>query len=245
MLIVCRRDFDELKTSDPFWIMLALFAAITAGGSIAACIALGRQPWLTVAAARPLLELIVALIVYFLPMFILVSFIWAFTSLPITKEKVNGNIECLLATPLGARDIWMGKCLAVFLPACVVALSATVIVLLAVNLVTVIPATGVPVFPLAPLLTGLVVIPLLFFGLLAVIVFLSLTGDPDAAIAPSFLVGFGLMLGIPLGMAFEVVDPTCWAFALWHLAGTAVLWVVVYFFSRLLVVERMILSPNG
>ena len=245
MVIVLQKDLKELRQSDAFRIMLAVCAVITAGGAAAASIILGRQAWLKMAAARPLLELIIALIIYFLPLFVLLSFIWAFASLPLIKEKVNGNIECLLATPLSPQAIWMGKCLAIFLPGYLVAAAATLVVVLAVNLITIVPATGIFVLPLPALLTGILIIPLLFSGLLALIVIITMAGDPDLAIAPSFLVGFGLMIGIPLGMALEIVDPVSWPYALWHLAGATAIWVVVCGLSRFLKPEKIILSGKG
>lgn len=244
-LIVFQRDFRELRQSDAFRVMLALYAVITGGGSAAVSIILGRQAWLGAVAARPLLELIMALIVYFLPLFVLISFIWAFANLPVTKEKVNGNITCLLATPLGPRTIWMGKCLAIFLPAYAVAAGATLIVVLAVNISTIVPATGVFILPPPAVLTGFLIIPLLFFGLLSLIILLTLTGDPDLAFAPSFLVGFGLMIGIPLGLALEIVDPASWPYALWHLAGAAAAWAIVFYLTRLLTPEKIVLSGKG
>lgn len=245
MSIVLRRDFRELRQSNAFRIIIIASAAITVAAAAGISIVLERQEWVGEAAAAPGLELITGLIAYFMPLLVLITFIWSFATLPITKEKVNGNIECLLATPLTPRSLWLGKCLAVFLPGYVISAIAALLVLLAVNLFAINPAAGHFVMPAPALLTGFIINPLLFFGLLAFIVLFSLAGSPDIAIAPSFILGFGLMIGLPLGLATGTVDPASWTFALWYLVGTAIVLVIVGCFSRLLTRQNIVLSGKG
>jgi ABC-2 type transport system permease protein len=243
--IVLRRDFQELRRTNAFRILVLTSAAITIGIAVGTSIALSKIEWLGIEAAKPMLELIMGLIIYFLPFSILISFIWAFASMPITKEKVNGNIESLLATPLSPRAIWMGKCLAIFLPGFVISVVFTLIVLLTVNFAAIIPATRGFFLPVPVLLTGLLFNPLLFFGLLSFIVLFSLANNPDIAIMPSFLLGFGLMIGMPVGIAIGAIDLPSWSFALWYLAGTIVVWAVIGYLSRLLTKEQIVLSSKG
>jgi ABC-type transport system involved in multi-copper enzyme maturation permease subunit len=245
MSIVLRRDFQELRRTNAFRILVLTSAVITIGIAVGTSIALSKIEWLGVEAAKPMLELIMGLVIYFLPFSVLISFIWAFASLPITIEKVNGNIESLLATPLSPKAIWMGKGLAIFLPGFVISIVSTLIVLLAVNFAAIIPATGDFFLPAPVLLTGLLFNPLLFFGLLSFIVLFSLANNPDIAIMPSFLLGFGLMIGIPVGIAIGAIDLASWSFALWYLAGTIVVWAVVGYLSRLLTKEQIVLSSKG
>ena len=192
-----------------------------------------------------MLELIIALVAYFLPLSVLLAFIWVSASLPIVREKVNGTIECLLATPLNPGALWMGKCLAIFLPGFGISVIATLLVVLAVNLITINPATGHFVLPAPALLTGLIINPLLFFGLLAFMVLVALASNPDIAIAPSFILGFGLMIGLPLGIALGAINLASWTFALWYLVGTGIAWAVVGYLSRLLSRENIVLSGKG
>ena len=192
-----------------------------------------------------MLELIMGLISYFFPLFILMTFIWSFANFPIIKEKVNGNIESLLATTLSPKEIFIGKSLAIFLPGFIISTVSTVTVLLSVNLIAIRPVTGSFFLPVPLLLTSLVINPLLLLGLLLFIVLYSLAKNPDIAIAPSFIVGFGLMMGIPLGVATGVMNLASWSFCLWYLAGTAAFWLVVLFFFRLLTKENIILSSKG
>jgi len=246
MSIVFNRDLREHRQTGAFLIIVIVFTIITIIAAVVTNIVLGRQEWLQIkTAARPMLELIMGLIAYFLPLSILMTFIWVFSSLPIIKEKVNGNIASLLATTLTPKEIWMGKSLAIFLPGFIISVVSTLIVLLSVNLTTIRPVTGNFFLPVPLLLTSLLVNPLLFLGLLLFIILFSLAKNPDTAITPSFLVGFGLMTGIPLGVATGKINLASWSFCLWCLAGTAVFWAVVLFFSRLLTKENIVLSSKG
>jgi len=243
--IVFSRDFKELRQTNAFLIIIIVFTIITITAAVVASITLKKQEWLRIEAARPLLELIMSLIAYFLPLFILMTFIWAFASMPIVKEKVNGNIESLLATPLGPKEIWIGKSLAIFVPGFIISIISTLIVLLAINLIAIKPVTGIFFFSVQIVLTCFIINPLLFFGLLLFIILFSLTNNPDIAIAPSFIVGFGLMTGIPLGVATGVVNLASWSFLLWYMVGTAAIWALVCYFSRFLTKEKIVLSSKG
>jgi len=225
--------------------MVIVAAIITVAAAVGISIVLSRQAWLGEEVARPILELIISLVAYFLPLLILMAFIWAFATLPITKEKINGNIECLLATPLNPGSLWMGKCLAIFLPGFGISVIALLLVLLMLNLTTINPATGYFVLPIPALVTGFIINPMLFFGLLAFIVLFSLANNPDIAIAPSFIVGFGLMMGLPIGIATGAINLASWAFTLWYFVGTVIIWAVVGYLSRLLSKENIVLSSKG
>ena len=245
MSIVFQRDFRELRQTSAFLIIIIVFTVITIVTAVVVNIALSRQEWLREEAAGPMLALIMGLIAYFLPLFVLMTFIWAFANLTIIEEKVNGNIAALLATTLSPKEIWIGKSLAIFLPGFAISVFSTLIVLLAVNFITIRPVTGNFFLPIPLLLTSFFVNPLLFLGLLLFIVLFSLAKNPDTAIAPSFIVGFGLMYGIPLGVATGKINLASWSFCLWYMAGTAALWAAVLFFSRLLTKENIVLSSKG
>jgi ABC-type transport system involved in multi-copper enzyme maturation permease subunit len=243
--IVFIRDFRELSKTGAFIALILIFMTITIAAAVILNVVLGRQEWLKTMAAEYILELIMGLIFYFLPLFILVSFIWAFANFPIVKEKVNGNIASLMVTPLTPGEILMGKSLSIFLPGFAISIISTLIVLLSVNFVTIRPVTGDFFLPAPMLVTNFVINPLLFFGLLIFTVLFSLANNPDVAIAPSFVVGFGLMTGIPIGVATGAINLTSWSFSLWYLAGAAVIWIVVLALSRLLTKENIILSSKG
>ncbi len=163
----------------------------------------------------------------------------------IVKEKVNGNVECLMATPMGPKALWAGKCLATFIPGFVISLVASALVLLAINLSTVLPGWDTFAVPVPTLVLGLVVNPLLFGAVLAFIVLWSLIGNPDVAIAPSFLVGFGLMIGIPAGMGTGAIDITSWDFVFWYALGTAIAWILTLSLIPKLNRQNIVLSSKG
>jgi ABC-type transport system involved in multi-copper enzyme maturation permease subunit len=243
--IVFHRDFRELRQTNAFLIISILFAAVTVTASVIIIIVLRRQGLLGKETARPMLELIIGLIAYFLPLFVLMTFIWTFAFLTIIQEKVKGNIESLLATPLSPKEIWIGKSIAIFLPGYIISIISTLIILLTVNFIVIIPATGSFILPAPSLLISFLINPLLFLALLLFIVLFSLANNPDIAITPSFLVGFGLMIGIPLGVATGVINLASWSFALWCLGGAIIFWAINCGLYRLLTKENIVLSSKG
>ena len=242
---ILKRDFRELRQTNTFLIICIVFSVVTIAIAVVTSIILQKQEWIGQKEARPMLELIVGLIAYFLPLAVLMTFIWAFSSLPVVKEKVNGNIASLIATTLTPKEIWWGKSLAIFIPGYIISIISTMIVLLAVNLSVIVPATGDFLFPIPLFLVSLILNPLLLLGLLLFIILFSLANNPDIAIAPSFLVGFGLMMGIPLGMASGAIKLSSWSFSLWYLAGVVIVWIAIFFLTRILTKENIILSAKG
>jgi ABC-type Na+ efflux pump permease subunit len=245
MVLILRRDFKEMRSTTAFRIMIIIATFMVVAASVGISIALRLQSWYGMAEAALALDLILGLVVYFLPFMVLMAFVWAFASLQITNEKVNGNIEYLLATPISPITLWIGKCLAIFVPSYLISIIASLIVLLMVNLAAILPGWDMFVLPSAALVSGLIINPLLFFALLAFIVLFSLANNPDIAVAPSLLIGFGLMIGIPVGLLTGAIDITSWSFSLWYLIGTVVAWVVVLYFTRLLTRQNIILSSKG
>lgn len=245
MLLILCRDFKEMRSTTAFRMMIIIVTFVTAAASAGIPIALRLQSWYGMPEVALVLNMIIGLIAYFLPFMILMAFVWAFASIQITNEKVNGNIECLLATPIDPLTLWMGKCLAVFVPSYLISMIALFIVLLVVNLAAILPGWGMFVLPTAALVSGLIINPLLFFALLAFIILFSLANNPDIAIAPSLLIGFGLMIGIPVGLLTRSIDIASWSFALWYLIGTVVAWVVVLYLTRLLTRQNIVLSSKG
>jgi hypothetical protein len=243
--IVFHRDFKEIRQSNAFLIISILFAIITVAASVIITITLSRQEFPEKETARQILGLIIGLITYFLPLSILMTFIWSFANLTIIKEKVSGNIESLLATPLNPMEIWIGKSMAIFLPGYIISVISTIIILMIVNFIVIIPVTGNFILPASIMLIGFLINPLLFLALLLFTVLFSLANNPDIAIAPSFLIGFGLMIGIPLGVATGVINLVSWSFVLWCTGGTIIFWLLITGLYRLLTKENIVLSGKG
>ena len=245
IFIIFQRDLRELRRTNVFLAVCLIFLAVTIAISITASVMLARQDWIGEKAAEPLLELIIGLIAYFIPLTVLMTFIWGFSSLPVVREKVNGNISSLMATTLTPREVWLGKSLAIFIPGYIISVISTLIVISSVNLFAIIPATGSFLFPLPVILVGLIWNPLLLMDTLLVIILFSLAGNPDIAISPSFIVGFGLMMGIPIGMAMGKIDLSSWSFSLWYMGVSLIMLLIVFILTRLMTKEKIVLSGKG
>lgn len=242
---VIRRDFKELRQSSAFLIISIIFAVITVAASAIIIIVLPRTKFPGTEEARYVFGLIIGLIGYFTPVSILMTFIWTFTFSNIVKDKANGSIESLLATPLNPKEIWIAKSSAIFLPGYLMSCISTLIILLAINFFVIIPSTGSFILPIQLLLLVFIINPLLFLALLLFIVLFSLVNNPDIAIAPSFLIGFGLMIGIPLGIATGKINLVSWPFTFWCLAAAIILLAAICFLYRMLGKERIVLSSRG
>jgi ABC-type Na+ efflux pump permease subunit len=245
IFLVFMRDYREMVSTKAFRIVCITAVVIILGLSIGVPVALHLQNWYGEQEARPVLDFIVALVIYFLTLIVLLTFTWGFSSVQITKEKVNGNIECLIATPLSPKALWAGKGLAVFAPGCIISLIAAVIVLAVLNLTTLFPGWDAVILPGPALVLGLLSNPVLFSGVLSFTILVSMVGNPDVAIMPSFLIGFGLMMGMPAGMATGVIDITSWSFVLWYTLGAFAVWIVVLFMIRMLTRQNIVLSSKG
>ena len=68
--------------------------------------------------------------------------------------------------------------------------------------------------------------------------------SPDAAILPSFILGFGLMAIMPAGMALGFIDMASWAFAGLYLGAAALEWMLVLLLEAGMTKERIVLSSR-
>ena len=243
--IIFQRDFRDILKTRAFLIICILVSLLTIAAAVITSVLLGRREWIGEEAARPLLELIIGLLAFFFPFTVLMVFIWGFSGLQIVKEKVEGITASLIATTISPRQLWIGKSMAIFIPGYLMAIPSTMLVVLSINFLVILPASGNFIFPLPLFLVSLIWDPLLLLATLMFIILFSLAGNPDIAIAPSFIVGFGLMMGIPIGMALGAIDLVSWDFSLWYMAATVVFWIIVTILTRLLTKENILLSGKG
>jgi len=243
--IIFQRDFRDILKTRAFLIICILVSLLTIAAAAITSGLLGRREWIGEEAARPLLELIIGLLAFFFPFTVLMVFIWGFSGLQIVKEKVEGITASLIATTISPRQLWIGKSMAIFIPGYLMAIASTMLVVLSINFLVILPASGNFIFPLPLFLVSLIWDPLLLLATLMFIILFSLAGNPDIAIAPSFIVGFGLMMGIPIGMALGAIDLVSWDFSLWYMAATVVFWIIVTILTRLLTKENILLSGKG
>lgn len=157
------------------------------------------------------------------------------------KEKNRGNLTALLATPLKASDIWLGKSLALFIPGLILAIILAAVSWLIVNLVYFLPNIGF-VFSLEMAVNSLIALPLmyLFFGMLVHLVGLTakpVTGNVIAQIFLPVIANVVIQL-----VAHDVVNANSWQFMVVNLGTALVIGCLVLIFKPRLTPERIVLS---
>jgi len=247
MLVVLQNDVRDILHSKGFLLVAVIMGIITVGTAVGLPIALNW--WLAKGVAweeaKPLLELFMGLAVNYVPLIVLFTCMATWATEPIAKEKGKGPIESLLATPLTARAVWIGKSLSIFLTAYIIGLIATLIVILAMNLASILPATGHFVLPLPEAFTSFLFLPSLMFALILSGVLFSLITNPS--IGQTIIITVGVLLLQVVGQVggrFLWLLPS-WDYALYNLAGAALLGMIAFYLSRTLTKERIILSSKG
>jgi ABC-2 type transport system permease protein len=247
MLVVLQNDVRDILRGKAFLIVASVIAVVTVATAVGVPIAL--RSWLTTGPAfeetKPLLELIIGLAANYVPLIFLFICTATWATDPIAKEKAKGPIESLLATPLTTRGVWIGKSLAIFLPAYVMGLAATLIVLLAMNLGAILPTTGHFVLPLPTAFTAFLFLPMFMLALVLVGIIFSMITNP--IIGQTIIIFFGVVLMQVVGQVGGRILwlLTSWDYALYNLGGTFLLGIIAFYLSRSLTKEKIILSSKG
>jgi ABC-2 type transport system permease protein len=247
MLIVLQNDVRDILHSKGFLIVAIIIGVLTVGMAVGVPIAL--HSWLATGPvweeAKPLLELFMGLAINYVPLIVLFACMATWATDPIAKEKAKGPIESLLATPLTARAVWIGKSLSIFLPAYIIGLIATLIVILTMNLAAILPTMGHFVLPLPEAFTGFLFLPLFMFALILLGIVFSLITNPVIGQTIIIFVGVVMMqvVGQVGGRIWWLL--ASWDYALYNLAGAALLGIIAFYLSRSLSKERIILSSKG
>jgi len=247
MLVVLQSDVGDILHSRGFLIVAIIIGVITVGTAVGAPIALNW--WLATGLvweeAKPLLELFMGLAVNYVPLVVLFTCMATWATEPIAKEKAKGPIESLLTTPLTARAVWIGKSLAIFLPAYIIGFIATLIVILAMNLASILPTTDHFILPLPEAFTSFLFLPLLMLAVILLGIIFSLVTNP--VIGQTIIIFVGVLLlqvvGQVGGRFWWLL--ASWDYALYNLAGAALLGIIAFYLSRSLGKERIILSSKG
>jgi ABC-2 type transport system permease protein len=234
--LLSSRDLSELARSRAFR-LVAAGLGLLALGSAAGIAAIAAAP----GSGGPEDRSAAAMLLYFATLLPFLAFVWAFAGPTLAKEKASGHLETLLATPLSARAIWAAKSATIAVPGLLVCLGTAA---LAVAAAAVAAAAGGGNYPLSAqaILACALGNPLLFSGLCALTVALALRASPDAAIAPSFVIGFGAMAIVPIGAGLGLIDLSSWAFVGTYLAAGALEWLIVLALERGTTKERIVLS---
>jgi len=164
---------------------------------------------------------------------------FAFQSM--TREKARGNIESLLATPLKAKDIWIAKSLALFIPGLVLGEILTLIVLIIINYIYFVPAIGFLFTPWIAV-SGFLAAPLIYLCLSLVFHLVGLAGKPATAnvIVQVFLpVIINLMINLAVR---HILDIASWPFALANFGVALVIVITIILLRPRLTSERIVLS---
>ncbi len=176
-----------------------------------------------------------------LPLTLSMLFCTYLSAYAIVLEKAKRTIESLLATPASLRQVWMGKNMAVALPS----ITITVLVLLAavvvLNLAIIVPKTGSFLLPgVLPLITGLVVVPLVTFEVVAVVSLLQLVvSNPRVANFAFIAVFFSFYFATITGLSDS------WDFSLIYVAAMVFLAAVIMILGRFFTRERVVLSSKA
>jgi ABC-2 type transport system permease protein len=247
MFVVLQNDARDIVRSKSFLLVAIILGVLIVGAAVGIPIAL--HGWLATGldwdTAKPLLELFMGLTVNYMPLIVLFTFMATWAAEPIAKEKAKGPIESLLATPLTARGVWLGKSLAIFLPAYIIGFVATLIVILTMNLGAILPTTGHFVLPLAEAFTGFLFLPLFMLAMISVGIIFSLITNPVIGQTIIMFIGVTLLqvVGQVGGRILWLL--ASWDYALYNLVGAALLGIIAYYLSRTLTKERIVLSSKG
>lgn len=190
---------------------------------------------------RAALELYLGLIIYSACLMGLGINLNSFAFQSMTREKARGNIESLLATPLRAKEIWLAKSLAVFLPGLVLGVALALVTLVAVNYIYFVSSIGFLV-NLWIAVNSFVAAPLVYLLLSLLVHLVGLTGKPVTGnvIAQVFLPVFtSLMINLA---THNVINAASWSFTLANLGAAAAIGAIVILLQPRLTRERIVLS---
>ncbi len=236
---------NSIKNNLGLKVALMIYIAVTIicvlGLVIAICVFLIAPEMNTGLPNRSKLELYLGLIMYSTCFIGLGVNLNAFANQSMTREKSRGNIESLLATPLEAKNIWIAKSIAIFIPGLILGEVFTFIVLIAVNYVYFIPEIGF-IFNYWLALSSFVVAPLIYLSLSLLFHLVALTGKPATGnvIIQIFLpVVINLMINL---VVRDILVGTSWPFTVANLGIAAVIAIIVIFLKPRLIKERIVLS---
>jgi len=251
---VCSRDLQELRKSVGFLIVVLAFAALCVGLCVGSGLLVHRLQQDTAGLsdeqrAEVVTEVVGGILVenglYGMMLLPFPIMVWAFAASIVTREKVSGNLETLLATPLRLTELWLGKTLALAgVSTAIGLLWGLLLLVVAHGVVAVSLSRFVVLLSPAAAVTAVVLNPLLFSGMCALVILIALAKDADDAVLPAFLLGMGAMIGIPAGVGTGAIDVGSWSFCLYQSAAAAVLWFVIAGLLLIWPKEHVVLSAR-
>lgn len=232
---------NNLRLKTAFFIVVAVTVICVAGIALIFCL-----QFIAPEAASPMpdmtkLEAYLSLVVYTTVLLCVGITLNAFGFQSMVREKARGNLQALLASPLKAGDIWLGKSLAVFVPGLVLGILAAVLVLVFINAVYFLPEIGF-IFSWWLAVTSLIAVPLMYLalGLLVHLVGFTSRAASGNVIAQVFLpVMITLMINL---LVRDVLDASSWLFMVVNLGLAAVIGFIVLILRLRLTPEKIVLS---
>ena len=239
-LLVVRKDLKELvriRGLLPTFIGMAVLFLLMCAFSFKLPSELPAEPELILRAKLNFLLYLLAFSVILMEGYMICAY-----SVPL--EKTKRTLEPLLASPIGARQVWMGKTLSSFLPSCAVGFLCSLLFLLIFEHTAVIPLAGRPLSP-HPIvcISTFLLLPSALFFLFAFVVGLQL-------ISTNYRIFFLIPLGIFLALIYgggklleraDLGSPDFLFFNLLFLALTSLLALAV---SKYISPERIVLTSR-
>ena len=232
---------NNLKSKALTIVFVSVTLMIVAGLTLFFCLLLISPAMDAPVPDRTQLELYLSLIMYTTCLICLGINMNVFAFQSMTREKSRGNIESLIATPLGVKDIWIAKSLAVFIPGMVLGEILTLAALLAVNYIYFVPKIGF-VYTHWIGLSSFLAVPLIYLCLSLLAHLIGLTGKlATGNVVVQIFLPIVLTLMINL-MLRHILDAASWSFTLANFGIAAVITIIVIFLQPRITRERIALS---
>jgi len=241
ILITINSIKNNLKSKTLVVVFVCVTLMIAAGLAIFFCLLLIAPEMNKSLPDRVQLELYLSLIMYTTCLVCMGINMNVFAFQSMTKEKSRGNIESLLATPLGVKHIWIAKSLSVFIPGMIFGEFLTFIAMLAVNYIFFVPRFGF-IYTYWIGLNSFLIVPIIYLCLSLLVHLVGLTGKPATGniIVQIFLpVALTLMINLLLR---NIMVASSWSFTLINLVIASIIAIIIIILNPRITRERIVLS---
>ena len=182
-------------------------------------------------------------VAYIVPLMYTIIICNVFSNYTVVLDKARRNIESLMATPVSIRQVWIGKSLSVVLPSVILGLGMSIIVFLGFEFVLVMPNAHGFVAPAGlAIVTALVIVPVLIFGIVMVVTNLQLVIS-NPRIANLVFTGIFILLIVGFNLVGRFGGTTNY-FPLIYLGVFAACGAISYALAGTLTKEKVLLSSK-
>jgi ABC-2 type transport system permease protein len=245
IMVIVKKDIRETLRSRAFYFstIIAMFVVVMLVMSLQDSISTLIKPGASQAEVTAMVQPLIGASMFLLCFMVMMLFCMYVNSYAVIIEKIKRSIESLLCTPLSLRQVWLGKSLAVFLPSVVLGLVCTLGITGAMMYV-IASKSGYWILPgIAPMIATMIMIPVIVFLISTIAVILQLL---IVNIRLVNIVFIAVIFGVGFSLSnFLSIASSSWGIIYVSLAVAAVLALLVYYLSRLLTKEKIILSSKG